>query len=200
MHLVRVVWYVWYVCKCFNGLLDIHFPVLNLNFPKRWLTLRRRVYAIRDQPQVQNARIWCATFDHIWPRVPDISDSISQLLTAAMVDGSPAVIPKSSKIIQNQWLHVVSNSYKSTTENDVNIFFFILESLRSQAPEQPWGGTYAACADHLPFDWVPSALAQRSAQVTGIHGFFQPVPGRWSPQYWWSMGDLNHIWVWINTY
>ena len=151
MHLVRVVWYVWYVCKCFNGLLDIHFPVFNLNFPKRWLTLRRRVYAIRDQPQVQNARIWCATFDHIWPRVPDISDSISQLLTAAMVDGSPAVIPKSSKIIQNQWLHVVSNSYKSTTENDVNIFFF-----HSGIIEIP--GARAALGRHIRSLCWPSSI------------------------------------------
>ena len=97
-----------------------------------------------------------------------------QHFTAANCSDGRWVSCSHPKIIQNQWLHVVSNSYKSTTENDVNCKHipFILTSLRSQAPEQPWGGTYAACADHLPFDWVPSALAQRSAQVTGIHGFF----------------------------
>ena len=193
MHLVRVVWYVWYVCKCFNGLLDIHFPVLNLNFPKRWLTLRRRVYAIRDQPQVQNIPKCKNLMCKIWPYLTSSPRHFRQHFTAANYSDGRWVSCSHPKIIQNHSESVASCGfkYKSTTENDVNIFFFILESLRSQAPEQPWGGTYAACADHLPFDWVPSALAQRSAQVTGIHGFFQPVPGRWSTQYWWSMGDLN---------
>ena len=153
MHLVRVVWYVWYVCKCFNGLLDIHFPVLNLNFPKRWLTLRRRVYAIRDQPQVQNIPKCKNLMCKIWPYLTSSPRHFRQHFTAANCSDGRWVSCSQPKIIQNHSESVASCGfkYKSTTENDVNIFFF-----HSGIIEIP--GARAALGRHIRSLCWPSSI------------------------------------------
>ena len=199
MHLVRVVWYVWYVCKCFNGLLDIHFPVLNLNFPKRWLTLRRRVYAIRDQPQVQNIPKCKNLMCKIWPYLTSSPRHFRQHFTAANCSDGRWVSCSQPKIIQNHSESVASCGfkYKSTTENDVNIFFFSFWNHWDPRRQSSLGEAHTQLvltifhSTGCPPRWLNGA--RRSREFTGFFSQFQVgdppnIDGPWG-----ILTYLNHI-------